>query len=325
MIVEEKKTMILRSNGKLMLTGEYMVLRGAESLTLPLTKGQTMKITEEDGIPALDWRTNINGCYWFDARFSIPDFAIANTNDFPTAQNIRELLIAARKINPEFLMRKGNYKVENDLDFKPEWGLGSSSSLISNVAHWAGVNPFNLHFLISEGSGYDIAAADSEIPVVYEVHDNIPRITQVEFDPVFKDNLYFVYSGRKISSAGEVKRFRQLDGFIDSMVEEISGITRKITKSVSFKDFVKLIRRHEEIISAIIGRKPVGKTHFRDFKGIVKSLGAWGGDFILFASDYPVEYVTAYLRRKDLTTWFRYSDIIAWPKRMQNESGRITT
>ncbi len=322
MTVEEGKTRVLRSNGKIMLTGEYVVLRGAESLTLPLTKGQTMKITGGNGRPSLDWKTNVNGSFWFGARFSIPEFAIANTNDFPNAQNIREILMAARKINPSFLSGKECIQVENELDFMPEWGLGSSSSLITNIAHWAGIDPFDLHFLVSEGSGYDIAAAESEIPVVYDLQDNRPRIRQVMFDPDFKDKLYFVYSGRKISSAQEVKRFKQLDVTMESLVDEISEITRKIAASVSFKEFVRLIKRHEEIISAFIGKKPVGKTYFRDFSGTVKSLGAWGGDFLLFASDYPREYVVSYFRRKDLKTWFRYAELIAWPKQTANGGAR---
>ena len=75
-----------------------------------------------------------------------------------------------------------------------------------------------------------------------------------------------------------------------------------------------LLRKHEKIISNVLGRKPVGETEFRDFNGLVKSLGAWGGDFLLFASNYPTDYVITYLRRKDLKIWFRYQDLVAWPK-----------
>ncbi len=307
-----------------MLTGEYMVLRGAEALTLPLRKGQTMKVTTGKGVPSVNWKTTINGCHWFDARFSIPDLAIANTNDFPTAQNVRELLLAIKKIKPSFLSEKGFYHVENNLEFSVDWGLGSSSSLISNLARWAGIDPFDLHFMVSDGSGYDIAAAGSEIPLVYGLHDQKPSFRQVRFNPVFKDKLYFVYSGRKISSAFEVSRFRDLDGSADNMVGEISGITRQIANSVNFDEFVMLLKKHEDIISGIIGKKPVAKSHFGDFKGMVKSLGAWGGDFLLFASDYPGEYIASYFRRKDLTKWFRYDDIIAWPKNPKDEGNSYT-
>ncbi len=325
MILNELKKMVIRSNGKLMLTGEYLVLRGAESLTLPLSKGQTMKISQGRGVPSLSWRTNINGCYWFDARFSIPDFAIANTNDFPTAQIIRELIIAARKLNSNFLSRKIHYEVQNDLEFNINWGLGSSSSLINNLAHWAQINPFDLHYMVSEGSGYDIAAAGLETPFIYSIRDNKPVVRKVLFDPVYKDRLYFVYSGKKVSTAAELKRIGKLERADASMITEVSDITRKIAASVSYPDFVRLLERHENIISDIIGKKPVGKTDYRDFSGTVKSLGVWGGDFVLFISDYPREYVVSYLRRKDLKIWFRYEDIIAWPKSGAHEGKRYTT
>jgi len=38
-------------------------------------------------------------------------------------------------------------------------GLGSSSTLIVNISKWANVDPFQVHKLISKGSGYDIAAS----------------------------------------------------------------------------------------------------------------------------------------------------------------------
>ena len=209
MIFKDGNTITLRSNGKLMLTGEYLVLRGAKSLTLPLNKGQTMKVTLGKGVPSLLWRTSINDCFWFEATFSIPDFAIANTNDFPTAQNVREMLSAVRKLNPAFVAGKNHYVVDNDLEFNINWGLGSSSSLIHNLARWAEVDPFKLHFLLSEGSGYDIAAAGMEFPFVYRLQDQKPEVRKVMYDPEYKDKLFFVYAGNKIGSPSEVEHFNR--------------------------------------------------------------------------------------------------------------------
>ena len=43
------------------------------------------------------------------------------------------------------------------------------------------------------GSGYDIACAQSLGPITYEVQSRGPRWEASEFNPHFRDNLYFVY------------------------------------------------------------------------------------------------------------------------------------
>ena len=323
MIQPVEQNTVFRSNGKLMLTGEYAVLKGAESLTLPLRKGQSMTVIMSRGVPSVHWKTNILGSLWFEARYSVPDFAIANTNDFPTAQFIRNLLLAVRRIQPSFLVEKRHYQVVNDLEFRPDWGFGSSSSLITNLAHWAGIDPFELHFMVSEGSGYDVAAANSEIPLLYSLDNRMPKIRKVCFDPPFKQHLFFVYSGKKINTPGEVKRFNRQNHGGEKMFEEITRISHQITRSSDFTEFASLLVAHEEIISIIIGKKPLGKSIFKDFRGTVKSLGAWGGDFILLASDYPKDYVISYLKKRDLRTWFDYDDlIISRPKSQTHEGVR---
>jgi hypothetical protein len=55
------------ANAKLMITGEYLVLRGAHSLSVPLKFGQTLQLTEHPGIPAIGWTTYVKEHHWFDA------------------------------------------------------------------------------------------------------------------------------------------------------------------------------------------------------------------------------------------------------------------
>ena len=62
------------------------------------------------------------------------------------------------------------------LEFPRDWGLGSSSTLINNVAQWAQVDPFELHFKVSNGSGYDIACAKRRYPIVYSTQNQIQTI-----------------------------------------------------------------------------------------------------------------------------------------------------
>jgi len=46
---------------------------------------------------------------------------------------------------------------------------------------------------------------------------------------------------------------------------------------------------------------------FSDFPGSIKSLGAWGGDFVLAASASPAEN---YFKTRGYTTYFAYHDFI---------------
>ena len=73
--------------------------------------------------------------------------------------------------------------------------------------------------------------------------------------------------------------------------------------------FVHLINKHEEVISKFSGEKILKKTTFKDYDcGMVKSIGAWGGDFILVTS--KEEKNLEYFKRKGLNTLFLL-DVIA--------------
>lgn len=293
-----------------MLTGEYMVLHGAKALSLPLKLGQTMDVRVSEGISSLQWKTLEKGRTWFEAHYSLPEFAIGNTNDFQVAKNLRDILVAARKLNPGFLTEGRHYMVSTNLQFDFRWGLGSSSSLIANISSWADVDPFMLNTMVSEGSGYDIATSLSESPIIYSLSKEGPKTRKVPFDPVFKDKLYFVYTGEKRITDEAVKEFRQKDKDFSAEIADINAITESLLMTNNLIEFTGLLAQHEQIIGDILGETTIKKKRFFDFNGFVKSLGAWGGDFVLFASDYPVEYVTSYLKRKNLNTWFYYRDIV---------------
>jgi len=64
---------------------------------------------------------------------------------------------------------------------------------------------------------------------------------------------------------------------------------------------------HEEIISKIIDLTPVKQKLFKDYQGAIKSLGAWGGDFILAAGDANTP---SYFESKGYETIISYSDMV---------------
>ena len=253
---------------------------------------------------------DVDGNKWFEAQISLLDFSPVKTTDEEKAVYLGKLLKNAVRLNSEFLDKWNGFRVETFLDFDKDWGLGSSSTLIYNVAQWADVNPYYLHFKVSNGSGYDIACAGADGPIEYTMKDDELTVGPVDFDPKFKDKLYFVYSERKQNSKIEVDDFLKNKKVSKAQIEEISDLSDKIANSKSFGKFEQHIDNHEEILASILDRTPVKEEHFRDFWGSVKSLGAWGGDFLLATSDKPVKPTMSYFKEKGFNTIIPYRELI---------------
>ena len=59
------------SNGKLLLTGEYVVLDGAKALAIPTKHGQSLKVTPI-AEPKLIWKSiDATGNVWFQHDFGL--------------------------------------------------------------------------------------------------------------------------------------------------------------------------------------------------------------------------------------------------------------
>ena len=97
-------------------------------------------------------------------------------------------------LNPKFLSNtQQSLSVTTNLEFPEDWGLGTSSTLIYNIAKWANVDPFVLNKVSFNGSGYDIACANATLPIYYQLSDNKPIVKAAPFNPPFAKNIYFVY------------------------------------------------------------------------------------------------------------------------------------
>ncbi len=68
--------------------------------------------------------------------------------------------------------------------------------------------------------------------------------------------------------------------------------------------------QHEQLISSVIGRETVKKLLFPDFDGSIKSLGAWGGDFVLACTYLPASAVQNYFTQKGFETVIPYNEMI---------------
>jgi mevalonate kinase len=239
------------------------------------------------------------------------DFNIIQSSNPGIAIHPQRLMRAARKLDASFLSGSQGCDVISTLNYPLLWGLGSSSTLIAAVAGWAKIDPFMLHFEVSKGSGYDIACALSEGPILYLIENNIPSYERVVFSPSFSDKLFFVYQGIKQDSAEGIIKFRNRISTPDpEVVNTASLLTRRMLHASSVAEFEQVMREHEVLVSAIIGVSSIKETVFTDLPGEVKSLGAWGGDFCMLTWNEDPALLAHYLKSKGLETWFNFSDIV---------------
>jgi len=85
--------------------------------------------------------------------------------------------------------------------------LGTSSTLINNIAQWLQIDAFELLNNSFGGSGYDIACAQYDTPIFYRLENQKPNVTPVDFQPQFASNLYFVYLNQKQNSKNAIAAY----------------------------------------------------------------------------------------------------------------------
>ncbi len=305
----EKAEKWFRSNGKLLLSGEYLVLHGAWSLAVPTVLGQSLKVKDTDGEGTLLWKTKVVSEPWLDCEIHPDSWQIIFADEQERALKLVQILKAASEIRGDTDWLKGK-KVVSEIEFDIEWGLGSSSSLISNIAWWAGIDPFRLSSNVSAGSGYDIACARSDQPLLYRTGDIEPLYEPIVFLPPFHKQLAFVYLGRKQDSASSVRNFLNKALVRENDISRISLISEKMRDTKKLEEFEDLMKEHELILSQILGLPPVKQGLFHDYQGEVKSLGAWGGDFVMVTKHQEWPGVQAYFSTKGMETVIPYHNMV---------------
>lgn len=305
------------SNGKLLLTGEYVVLDGALSLALPSTYGQYLSVTKTES-KKMTWesRDDYNST-WFKTTLNADVLKTLNTDADTTTivesssnkeivKTLLKILAAAKSLNPSFLNDDG-YEITTTLTFPRNWGLGSSSTLINNIARWANIDAYQLLWKSFPGSGYDIACAQQQQPVLYRVNNKKPVVKPVEFYPPFADQLYFVHLNKKQNSREGIQRYQNRKENKVDVINTISDITKKITATKTLNDFETLITEHETLIAGLLQLPKIKDRLFSDYFGTIKSLGAWGGDFILATGN---KETLSYFKTKGFSTVIPYDQMV---------------
>lgn len=295
------------SHGKLLLTGEYLVLDGAKALAVPCNYGQSLEVkpTRDENS---SWTSyDHEGKKWLDIEFNLSDVIdskIEGQNEFEN--RLFQILKETYVLNSEAFDR--NYEFTTHLEFPRDWGLGTSSTLIANVAEWAKVDPYHLLKKTFGGSGYDIACANSKSALVYSIENEKPKVEKGKIPEALKPYLYFVHLGEKQNSREAISNYKAIKpSNLENYISEINKITQNFQEANSFQEGKAFVEHHENLLSEVLGLKPLKSRLFQDFDGTVKSLGAWGGDFIMVLSKTNPEN---YFRRKGYFTILDYKKMI---------------
>ena len=272
-----------RGNGKLLITGEYLVLDGALALALPVSFGQKLEFTyHKEPTDTLRWKSlDHNGMEWVNKTYcKSEDQALASRDE----QSFLALL-ANTVFQDEKLA-----EVTCHLEFDRHWGLGSSSTLIHCLASHYQRNPYELSAKSFGGSGYDIACAGHQTPILYQRNLEdvyVPTVEQATWAPNFTDQIYFVYLGQKQNSRDAIAHYKGLNQS-DKPIPEINELTQAVNNSGDFKETAYLIQKHERLMASVLKTPCLDEMLWKDSALVSKSLGAWGGDFCMVFFQGPM-------------------------------------
>ena len=299
--------MYFESNGKILLSAEYLVMDGAKALAFPskLTQELHIEDTKSNFIHwiSLDENKNI----WYEEKFFQKAKSIIYKGE---ENNISEKIVSLFNhihLSNDISDSIGK-KFISKINFKREWGLGSSSSLVNNLAKWSNIDPYKLLFSAFDGSGYDIACCDVKTPIVFSKNEKSINIEKIKFNPTFKKNIFLIYRGEKQNTQNSILDYKKIKFDKNSAINKINELTNNIVNCNSLSEFEKLIETHESIISKIINIEPIQKSNFKDYNnGAIKSLGSWGGDFMLATGD---KKDLNYFKEKGYNTIYSISDLL---------------
>lgn len=294
------------SHGKLLLTSEYVVLDGALALALPTKWGQEFFVEENpDAKSLISWTALHQGKPWLKILIDYDQELILSTNLPESAVFILKVLKEIKSVSTLHLQSDISYTITTNLQFPADYGLGSSSTLMNNLAQWAAVNAFDLNEKCLGGSGYDIAVAQEKSAILYQCQPE-RKVQKVLFEPSFKEELLFIHLNQKQNSREGIQLYRSKEKSPD-LIAEFTSMTEHVLQCETLVEFSALMNLHEKKLGSFLGIETVKEKYFENGPSFVKSLGAWGGDFILTAKFFGFE---DYFLGKGFSTIYSYDELI---------------
>ena len=302
---------VFKASGKLLISAEYAVLDGALALAVPCRFGQRLKVDYQEitDNPQLKWQALLSdGSTWFSAVYDLKKMELIESDDIPSARRLLDIFKKIEILSPGFFSyKKRNVSCTTQLEFPKDWGLGSSSTLIALLAQFSNTDAFELNRLSFNTSGYDVACAFAEKPLFYQLKNDQRLIETVEFNPDFKDSLFFVHLNQKQDTAKSVAEIYKNSKPDTDWLNGISALTFRMQQCQSLTEFEQLIDLHEEMIASKTGQAKVKSLNFPDYSGSIKSLGAWGGDFVMVTAR---ENFREYFRSKGYHTILSFDEMV---------------
>ena len=299
--------MKFKSNGKLLITSEYLVMKGAMALAIPAKLDQELNVISTNS-DFVNWKSfNKDNQIWYEEKF----FLNKGTLIYHGKKNKMSDLIV-RLFDYIHKFNKPEKSIGNEfiwkINFNINWGLGSSSTLINNLSKWAKVNPYKLLFSVFNGSGYDIACCDKSNPIIFQKKDDYLSVSDTTFNPNFLNNIFLIFLNKKQDTQKSVQNFLETDQSLSEGINQINEIVHEIENVKDITTFESLIERHEKIIANILQMPTIQNEKFPDYNnGVIKSLGSWGGDFVLATGD---EKSVDYFEEKGFNTIRKISDLL---------------
>ena len=225
------------SHGKLLISSEYLVLDGALALALPTKLGQEFFFEEKsDNQSIIEWESLCRGEKWFKSKIDYNKWEVLETDDAQSAEFILEILKEIQRVSKVKLQNSETYFIKTNLEFPRNFGLGSSSTLMNNLALWAEIDPFRLNEKMLGGSGYDIAVAKEASALLYRKDLDNREIEKINYSPMFKDELLFVHLNQKQNSREGIRLY-QSKNKSEELIKEFSDLTEKIFCCQDLEDF----------------------------------------------------------------------------------------
>jgi hypothetical protein len=108
-------------------------MHGALALALPLRYGQAMQV-DKTGAGRLEWTSyDVNGM-WFKGVYELPSLSLLETSDRTKALLLQKILRTADQQSDGSIRKNSGLDISTRANFDRRWGLGTSSTLINNIA-----------------------------------------------------------------------------------------------------------------------------------------------------------------------------------------------
>ncbi len=289
--------------GKILLVGEYTVTKGFEGLAVPVKSGQWMDVWEFDSPGNAEDRFIFNaldsrGASWFSESFDISNLksnsletnAVKSNVADENFENNESHLSKLLALVPESFWKSGkSYRFETRLEFDRSSGLGSSSTFVQLMSNYFKLDPFQVQDLVFGGSGYDVAIAAVQKPLIYWRNEQGVHFRQWKLNSELTKDWKVVFLGNKVNSRTSTSQVSDMledlsnDENYRMQIQKIIEIVRDAQELMALETGIEM---YQMFLSQLLGMV----TPYTYFgvkplpRGVCKWLGAWGGDMLLVNS-----------------------------------------